>query len=61
VENILPRGRRRRFINGVVATALALVTAVFLVRHQAAAAWFTLDFVLVFVAALMLLQARDKT
>jgi hypothetical protein len=61
MDNILPRGRRRRVINGLVIAALALATAISLVQHDAAAAWFTIDFVLVFAAALMLLQARDKT
>ena len=61
MENILPAGRRRRFINGIIVAVLALVTAIFLVRNGAAAPWFSFVFVLVLLASLMLLQARDNT
>jgi hypothetical protein len=61
VENILPAGRRRRFINGIIVAAGALATAILLVRTDAGAAWFAIVFVLVLLAALMLLQARDNT
>ena len=61
MENILPAGRRRRFINGIIVAAGALATAILLVRTDAGAAWFAIVFVLVVLAALMLLQARDST
>jgi O-antigen ligase len=61
MENILPAGRRRRLINGVILAVLALATALILVRNAAGAAWFAIVFVLVLLAALMLLQARDNT
>jgi hypothetical protein len=61
VENILPAGRRRRFVNGLIVSGLALATTVFLVRADAAAPWFAIVFVLVLLASLMLLQARDNT
>ena len=61
MENILPAGGRRRFINGLVLAALALATAILLMRNDAGAAWFVIVFVLVLLASLMLLQARDKT
>jgi O-antigen ligase len=61
VENILPAGRRRRFMNGVILAVLALVTAILLVRNAAAAPWFAVVFVLVLLASLMVLQARDRT
>ena len=61
MENILPAGRRRRFINGIIVAAGALATAILLVRTDAGAAWFAIVFVLVVLAALMLLQARDNT
>ena len=57
----MPAGRRRRFINGIILTVAALATAVLFVRNDAAAPWFAVVFVLVLLAALMLLQARDKT
>lgn len=40
---------------------VALGTAVFLIRKEAGTAWFAIVFVLVLLAAVMLLQARDKT
>ena len=61
MENILPAGRRRRFISGIIVAAGALATAILLVRTDAGAAWFAIVFVLVVLAALMLLQARDNT
>ena len=61
MENILPAGRRRRFINGVILALLALATAILLVRNAAAAPWFAVVFVLVLLASLMVLQARDRT
>lgn len=61
MENVLPAGRRRRFINGLVLAGLALATAILLMRNDAGAAWFVIVFVLVLLASLMLLQARDKT
>ena len=61
MENILPAGRRRRFMNGVILAVLALATAILLVRNAAAAPWFAVVFVLVLLASLMVLQARDRT
>jgi O-antigen ligase len=61
VENIVPSGRRRRLVNGVILTMLAVATAVLLVRNDAGAAWFAIVFLMVLLASLMLLQARDKT
>ena len=61
MENILPAGRRRRRVNGVVAAVVALGTAVLLTRSDAGPAWFALVFVLVLLASLMFLQARDDT
>ena len=61
VHNILSSGRRRRFIEGVIIGIAALGTAALLMRNEAMAAWFVLVFLLVLVASLMLLQARDKT
>jgi len=61
VENILPAGRRRRLMNGVILAVLALAIAILLVRNAAAAPWFAVVFVLVLLASLMVLQARDRT
>ncbi len=61
MENVLPAGRRRRFINGLVLAGLALATAILLMRNDAGAASFVIVFVLILLASLMLLQARDKT
>jgi hypothetical protein len=61
VENIVPAGRRRRLVNGLILVALALATTVLLVRREMSAPWFAIVFVMVLLAALMLLQARDKT
>jgi O-antigen ligase len=60
VENIVPSGRRRRLVNGVILAGLAVAMAVLLVRHDAAAVWFAIVFLLLLLASLMLLQARDK-
>ena len=48
-------------MNGVILAVLALATAILLVRHAAAAPWFAVVFVLVLLASLMVLQARDRT
>ena len=61
MENILPAGRRRRRVNGVVVAVIALGTATLLTRNDAGPAWFAIVFVLVLLASLMLLQARDNT
>ena len=61
MENILPAGRTRRLINGAVFGILALGTAVVLVVQTAGPWWFALVFVLAWLSALMLLQARDRT
>ena len=61
MENILPAGRRRRLVNGIIVSVLALATAALLVRNAAGPGWFAIVFVLVLLAALMLLQARDNT
>ena len=59
--NILPRGRRRRTVNGVILSALALALSLWLVLRSPSSLWGVLVFVLVWLAALMLLQARDHT
>jgi hypothetical protein len=59
--NILPRGRRRRIVNGVVVSVLAAVAGGMVVVHSASPAWGIVVFVLAFLAALLLLQAREGT
>lgn len=61
MENILAAGRQRRFLTGIVLAVAALAIAVALVVFSAGPAWFVLVFVLAWLAALMLLQARDRT
>jgi hypothetical protein len=61
VENILPAGRQRRLLTGGVIAALGLLTAIALVVLSAGPAWFAIVFVLALLAALMLLQARERT
>ena len=61
MENIVASGRRRRFLNGLIFAAVACATVVWLVRTEAAAPWYVLVFLMILLAALMLLQARDKT
>lgn len=61
MENILAAGRQRRFLTGIVLAVVALALAVALVVVSSGPAWFALVFVLAFLAALMLLQARDRT
>jgi len=60
-RNILPSGRRRRLVNGSVLAVLTVGTAVGLIARAAGAWWFLLVFVLAWLAALMLLQAREHT
>ena len=59
--NILPRGRRRRFINGVVVSTLTAVAGVSVVLYSASPVWGVAIFALAFLAALLLLQAREGT
>jgi hypothetical protein len=59
--NILPRGRRRRVVNGAVVAALALAVSIIIVVQSASPVWGVAVFGLVFVAALLLLQAREGT
>lgn len=61
MENILPWGRQRRLVAGLIATALTIALAATLVLLAAGAWWFALVFVLAFAAALLLLEARDRT
>lgn len=61
MDNIIPSGRRRRIVNGLILATVALATAVLLLRNGASAVWFSIVFLLVLLASLMLLQARDKT
>jgi uncharacterized membrane protein len=61
MENILALGRRRRLLNGIILSVATLALAVALVLLSAGPAWFTLVFVLAFLAAVMLLQARERT
>ena len=59
--NILPNGRRRRIINGVAMSVLTAVAAVMVVLQSASPVWGVAIFALAFLAALLLLQARDGT
>ncbi len=61
MENILAAGRRRRLLNGLVLAIAAVAVSVALVVFSAGPAWFVSVFVLVWLAALMLLQARERT
>ena len=61
MENILPAGRIRRLVNGAVLGGLGLVAAIVLVMWAAGPWWFVIVFVLAWLSALMLLQARDRT
>ena len=61
VTNILPRGRRRRIVNGVVMSALAAAGGVMVVVQSASPMWGVAIFALAFLAALLLLQAREGT
>jgi hypothetical protein len=61
MENILAPGRRRRVLNGLVLAVAAVAASVGLVVFSAGPAWFAIVFVLAWLAALMLLQARDRT
>ena len=61
VTNILPRGRRRRIVNGVVVSALAAAGGVMVVVQSASPVWGVAIFALAFLAALLLLQAREGT
>jgi hypothetical protein len=61
MENILPAGRMRRLLTGSVLGALALGAAIVLVLREAGPWWFAIVFVLAWLGALMLLQARDRT
>jgi hypothetical protein len=61
MENILGAGRRRRLVNGAILAAVTLGVAVALVRFSAGAPWFALVLLLAFLAALMMLQAREAT
>ena len=61
VTNILPRGRRRRIINGVVVSVLGAVAAVMVVLQSASPVWGVAIFALACLAALLLLQAREGT
>ena len=61
MENILPRGRNRRLLNGAVLALLTVATAIALVIRSAEGWWFILVFLLAWLSALMLLQARDRT
>jgi hypothetical protein len=61
MENILAAGQRRRLLNGVTLAAATVVVAGVLVIRSAGPAWFGIVFALAWLAALMLLQARDRT
>lgn len=61
MENILGAGRRRRLVNGIIVAVATAGVAVALVVFSAGAPWFALVFVLALLAALMILQARDRT
>ena len=61
MENILPWGRQRRLLAGLIAAALAIAMAVTLVMVVAGPWWFLSVFILAWMAALLLLEARDRT
>jgi hypothetical protein len=61
MENILPRGRRLRLANGLILFVFAVSVTVWLMKRGATTAWFSIVFVLLLLAAVSLLQARDKT
>jgi uncharacterized membrane protein len=61
MENILALGCRRRLLNGIILSVATVAVAVALVLLSAGPAWFALVFVLAFLAAVMLLQARERT
>ena len=61
MENILAAGRLRRFRNGLIIGVVTIAVAIALVVTAARALWFPLVFVLAFGAALLLLQARERT
>ena len=59
--NIVPRGRRRRLVNGIVLAVLAVAAALWMVRTSAEPLWGVLVFALTWLAALMVVQAREHT
>lgn len=61
MENILALGCRRRLLNGIILSVATVAVAAALVLLSAGPAWFALVFVLAFLAAVMLLQARERT
>lgn len=61
MENILAAGRQRRLLTGLVLAGAALIVSIALVVFSSGPAWFALVFVFAWLAALMLLQARDRT
>ena len=61
MENIRPRGRRLRFANGLILFLVALAMTAWLIKNNASTPWFALVFGIVLLAAISLLQARDKT
>lgn len=61
MENILAAGRQRRLLTGILLSVATVGVAVALVALVVGPAWFALVFVLAFLAALMILQARDRT
>ena len=61
MANILAAGRRRRFVHGLIVSAVALGTVVALVVLSAGPWWFGLVFLLSVAAAMLVLQARDST
>lgn len=61
VENIGPRGARRRAVGGVVWLVVALAASAWLVARHAAGAAFALLAIPYFLAAIGWLQARERT
>jgi hypothetical protein len=61
MENILAPGRLRRLRNGLIISVLTVGVAAALVVTAAGALWFPLVFVFAFGAAMLLLQARERT
>jgi hypothetical protein len=61
MENILAAGRQRRLVSGLILSAAAVAVSAGLIAVSAGPAWFILVFVLAWLAALMVLQARERT
>lgn len=61
IPNIGPKGRRRRFIWGAVALGASVLLAVALAVGGADRRWRVMVFLPLWIAALGVFQAREKT